>query len=340
MTADMLADEAVTEAKVASGAITADKIVGGAGSGVDADLLDGQSAENFLGVTGGTVDGLITIEGTSGPQLVIHDSGLIAERPRIQFTGNYIHFVAGDDLSDEHFGFYSAYGSERNYDAKLRVHGKAADSWGHFIGLTHNGTDGIVETDSGDLLLSPAGDVRLSAAKGVVYPDGSRQTTAYTASLEARVASLESEVAFLKTLLGNVTRSGNDIHFNGVNVHVNNGTGYTDDTENGLGNLIIGYNEERNGGNNVRSGSHNLIVGRWNNYSSYGGIVAGDLNTISGFFSTVIGGYGNVASGDNSCVTGGYFNTASGNYSSLSGGTERSVENEYDWRGGEYFSDQ
>ena len=320
VTAIMLADEAVTETKVATGAITADKIVGGTGSGVDADLLDGQSAEDFLGVNGGTVAGLLNLEGISGPQLVIHDSGSIAERPGVQFTGNYIHFIAGDDLSDEYFGFYSGYSSTRNYDAKLRIHGQATGNWGRFIEVTHNGTDGTVGTDSGDIVLSPAGDVRLATGKGVVYPDGSRQTTAYTASLEARVTSLESELAALKTLLANITRTGNDIHFNGVNVHVNNGTGSTTGAVNGLGNLIVGYNETRASGN-VRSGSHNLIVGQQNNYSSFGGIVAGMTNTMSGVFATVTGGSGNVASGGYSSVSGGGANTASGAAASISGGS-------------------
>ena len=105
VTATMLAAGAVTTDAVADGTITAAKVDDGTGSGLDADLLDGQSAEDFLGVTGGTVAGLLTLEGTSGPQLVIHDSGSIAERPGIQFTGNYIHYIAGDDLSDEYFGF-------------------------------------------------------------------------------------------------------------------------------------------------------------------------------------------------------------------------------------------
>jgi len=49
---------------------------------------------------------------------------------------------------------------------------------------------------------------------------------------------------------------------------------------NGLGNLIIGYNELRGSGDN-RIGSHNLILGSKNNFASYGGMVAGTLNDIS-----------------------------------------------------------
>ena len=43
---------------------------------------------------------------------------------------------------------------------------------------------------------------------------------------------------------------------------------------NGLGNLVIGYNELRGAGDD-RSGSHNLVIGSRNNYSSHGGLVGG-----------------------------------------------------------------
>lgn len=315
----MLAPGAVNTDAVADGAITAAKVDGGADSGLDADLLDGHSSEDFLEVTGGTVDGLLTLEGTIGPQLVIHDSGISNERPGLQFTGNNIHFIAGDDLSDEYFGFYSGYGSTRTFNAKLRVHGKATDNWGRYICLTHDGTDGTIETDSGDLVLDPEDDVRLAAGKGVVFPDGSRQTTAYVTSLENRVASLESEVSALKALLLNVTRTGSDIHFSGVNLHVDNGTGSTNGAVNGLGNLIVGYNEPRTG-DNVRTGSHNIVVGRQHNYSSFGGLVAGETNTVSDAYASVTGGKENTASGLYSNVSGGRFNHAFGSHTTIAGG--------------------
>ena len=68
--------------------------------------------------------------------------------------------------------------------------------------------------------------------------------------------------------------SGNDIVVSGANLYVNNGTGSTGGPVNGLGNLVIGYNELRGAGDD-RSGSHNLVVGSRNNYSSYGGLVGG-----------------------------------------------------------------
>ena len=60
----------------------------------------------------------------------------------------------------------------------------------------------------------------------------------------------------------------------GVNVHIVSGSGSTDGDLNGLGNLIVGYNELQD--DNDRTGSHNIVAGSRNNYSSYGGLVVGD----------------------------------------------------------------
>jgi hypothetical protein len=116
----------------------------------------------------------------------------------------------------------------------------------------------------------------------------------------------------------------NEVYLEGANLHVTNGLGDTA-TENSLGNVIIGYNESR-GLNRAgvvlddRSGSHMLVVGSKNNYSSFGGIIAGLLNTVSGSFSSVSGGYSGVASGSFSSVSGGYSGVASSHYSSVNGG--------------------
>ena len=117
------------------------------------------------------------------------------------------------------------------------------------------------------------------------------------------------------------------IRFSGVNVQVVNGTNSTDGDVNGLGNLIVGYQELRGADDddetddtNDRSGSHNLVVGKQNNYSIWGGLVVGDRNTVSGYLSTVGSGTRNTASGWLSTVSGGGDNVASGNWSTVSGG--------------------
>jgi hypothetical protein len=130
-------------------------------------------------------------------------------------------------------------------------------------------------------------------------------------NLEARVAALESKLAHF-------SRSGNDIFITGANLHIVNGLSMTD-TTNGLGNLIVGYNEPR-GDEDQRGGSHNVVVGRRHFFTSFGGLVVGDQNSILGSFASVSGGTTNKASGSFSSVSGGTANQASGTFASVSGG--------------------
>jgi len=148
------------------------------------------------------------------------------------------------------------------------------------------------------------------------------------AGLQSQIDSLQASVNQLTSLLQNVTRAGNDITFSGVNVHVVNGTGTTDGSVNGVGNLIVGYNELRGTGDD-RTGSHNIVVGVRHNYSSFGGLVVGYYNTISGAHASVSGGYGNTASRAGASVSGGYGNTASEYYSSVSGGADNTASGTY-----------
>ena len=151
-------------------------------------------------------------------------------------------------------------------------------------------------------------------------------TQAYVDTLESRMAAMETAMAEMESIIGEmldlgqfVSVEGTDIVFSGANVHVVNGAGDTSSTNNGLGNLTVGYNELRGSGD-VRTGSHNLIVGKQHNYSSHGGLVVGYRNTISGAYASVTGGYDNEASGGNSSVSGGNQNLASGYAASMSGG--------------------
>ena len=126
------------------------------------------------------------------------------------------------------------------------------------------------------------------------------------------------------------------IRFSGVNVQVVNGTGVTGNFQNTgnncLGNLIVGYQEMRPRDElwwtddfNVRSGSHNLVVGSKNNYSIWGGQVVGQENSILGFFSTVSGGRRNKALGMYSTIGGGFDNLAQEHSSTVSGGNENTA---------------
>jgi hypothetical protein len=101
---------------------------------------------------------------------------------------------------------------------------------------------------------------------------------------------------------------GPNLVFHGVNVHIVDDGTPTGDWDlnshsiNGLGNLIIGYDE---GENSVsRKGSHNLILGSRNKWSANtsGAIISGDLNTVDGPWSAVIASFASSVSGGGSGV--------------------------------------
>lgn len=104
---------------------------------------------------------------------------------------------------------------------------------------------------------------------------------------------------------------GPHIIFTGVNVHVRNGANATT-TTNSLGNLVLGYNETAQGV--ARDGSHNLVSGQGNSFRSFGGLVFGTDNLISGQFATVLGGGQNRAIAPYSTVIGSQQNVSDSNY--------------------------
>ena len=141
-------------------------------------------------------------------------------------------------------------------------------------------------------------------------------------TLQDQVTTDTNDITSLQGLLKGVSRApdanGYDtLTFSGMNVQVVNGTG-TESTTNGLGNLIVGYADNRRGFG--RTGSHNLITGDDGGWTSYGGLVAGLANQITGPLASVSGGIRNTASGDLAAVSGGDGNTASGASASISGG--------------------
>lgn len=157
-----------------------------------------------------------------------------------------------------------------------------------------------------------------------------------------QIAILQSQVASLQSSLRNVTNFVNELSpfitvdlsepkqdglngprviFSGANVQIVSGSGSTNDGGGalvGLGNLVIGYNENsaQVGGSSFsnaggRTGSHNLIIGDVHKYPSYGGLVAGVENQITAPYSSVSGGSDNQATGAFSSVSGGPGNISS-----------------------------
>jgi hypothetical protein len=168
------------------------------------------------------------------------------------------------------------------------------------------------------------------------------------AALKKQVVVLQSQVDDLQEVLARVRSNnalklgkfvtvdpnpengvrGPNITFKGANIHIVSGSGATDDNLShggsltGLGNLIIGYDEPLTNVSGNRGGSHNLVIGMFHTFTSsaFGGLVAGEQNTISAEAASVIGGFGNTANGTLASVSGGDSNTASGLEASVSGG--------------------
>ena len=126
---------------------------------------------------------------------------------------------------------------------------------------------------------------------------------AEAAARAAADAALQSQITPVAAVLQPFSKVGNDLFISGVNVHIRNGAGATD-TTNSLGNLIVGYNEPIAGF--IRTGSHNIVGGMHNDWTSFGGLVVGRGNRITGRFATISGGQASQSSGEASSVSGGF----------------------------------
>jgi len=167
-------------------------------------------------------------------------------------------------------------------------------------------------------------------------PEARAQFGVTLTSLNNRLMVVENKTQDMSRIVDPNTGQ-NTVRFSGVNVQVVDGSGDTFGAVNGTGNLLVGYNELKGlfgTDMNIRTGSHNLVVGSLNNYSNFGGFVAGAFNTISGQFASVSGGIGNTASGVVASAGGGFGNTASGFYASVSGGENITQANLVGWSAG------
>ncbi len=129
-----------------------------------------------------------------------------------------------------------------------------------------------------------------------------RQVSALAVRQQQALADLRAENAAVVSKLGCVLKfSGSrDFVFDGCNVQIRNGAGSTK-TTNRYGNLIIGYNKNEVA---TRLGSHNLVLGDLHEYSSYGGIVTGELNTLAGPNTTILSSSESSANASGSALVG------------------------------------
>jgi hypothetical protein len=159
-------------------------------------------------------------------------------------------------------------------------------------------------------------------SEGRTGPEGKAGSAGFTSS----------ELEVLKALLTHIKYVGVGIdgkptvQFSGVNVQIVNGAGKTG-TVNGVGNLAIGYDE--NEGKHEQTGSHNLILGSEQTFTSYGGLLGGFKNATTAPYASVSGGYDNAASGELSSVSGGGENAASAGEAAVSGGVANAASEGY-----------
>jgi hypothetical protein len=193
--------------------------------------------------------------------------------------------------------------------------------------------------------------------------------TRRNAELVNRVRDLEASLATARQLNGILSIVNvNDVRtvrLTGVNFQVVNGLNRTE-TVNGAGNILVGYDEPHTFastkplcsaaraltgalldteadclaagevfGTQHKSGSHNLVLGTQNGYSSFAGIVAGRLNYSNEMYASVLGGVDNRASGrfsaivtaqgsatrgNSAAILGGIGNQANGSHAAVAGG--------------------
>ena len=202
----------------------------------------------------------------------------------------------------------------------------------------------------------PSGSQGVTGPSGPTGPGGTTGATGPTgpAGSQGATGATGPDLPCMSYLASGIDEKPT-IQFSGCNVQVVNGEGKTAST-NGEGNLVIGYDEPRTEPNNPpgciplpfnsppfpnkcafapQTGSHDLIVGTEQSYTSFGGIVAGFENTITGEFATVSGGEDNTASGLRDSVSGGNGNTASGDQAWVGGGGGNTASNDAAVSGGE-----
>lgn len=108
-------------------------------------------------------------------------------------------------------------------------------------------------------------------------------TTSVTDALDGRLDGLETLTASMSVA---TIHGQSAVVFEGVNLHVRNGLGQSACDEggapacNGVGNLVLGYDELRGSGDQ-KAGSHNVVVGPRNNRSGYASVVVGTSQTVA-----------------------------------------------------------
>jgi hypothetical protein len=176
-----------------------------------------------------------------------------------------------------------------------------------------NGSDSVTTSDALGVLRVAVGQPVELVCDGECSEIEPRVTT-----LETQLSAAMDTIAALQAVLAGVTRTEDSIVISGANLQVVDGSGTTTGPTNGLGNVIIGYNEAEP--DREQTGSHNLVIGMQHEFTSFGAIVAGEDNTVVSRSASVLGGKNNISAEDYATIVGGSLNLASGQFATVGGG--------------------
>ena len=249
------------------------------------------------------------------PTLILEDESLDGERCRIRFLNNSGIFDS-DDRANQNYGFYSIFSGSRSNDAVLAVYGKSDGSWGKCTAITHDGSDGEIYTDTGDLKLSPASN-HVVVNGNFNLPDTTSDTGIIFSGVYTLMHTYGLANFFAGRGAGNLTMGGEYNTACGSMALSANTSGYNNTA---CGRDTLKSNTEADDNTALgagalqdnNTGSENTACGA----DALGNNTTGYSNTASGRFALFcnIDGHSNTANGRGSLEnnTSGYYNTACG----------------------------
>lgn len=162
----------------------------------------------------------------------------------------------------------------------------------------------------GDLSVAVGGEASSASHPGAVCVGGATSGVASGVHLGKKdipvlVDHLSSSILMSDGLLSwNIIDGVPSLVLDGANLLVRNGLGGTA-TTNGAGNVIVGYNEQRDVAVD-RAGSHSVIVGSGHSYSGYANLVHGHNNTASGDRIAIVGTWESTVTRSQNTILGGW----------------------------------
>ncbi len=308
-------DGAISSANLVDGAALGEILDDdGAGSGLDADLLDGRQADELwqLGGNAGTTPGAHFLGTTDNTSLELRVNGLRALRiePRESglwgFAPNVIGGTPANSVGANNSGATIAGGGAPAFSNEVTgdfgvIGGGFGNVAGYFstvAGGAENAADSVSTVGGGDNNTATAYGAVGGGARNEATSEGFSTVAGGFGNTADRYAS---------TVAGgqNNTATGNYAAVGG-----------------GDGNTASGVSSTVGGGDeNTASGDYSTVAGgRSNSAIGIDATVSGGFtNTAVGPYSTVVGGYENTATGSLATVCGGYANTAAGDRSLAAG---------------------